>query len=140
MRTIAHPHRQFQHLTPIKACWHPLADIALAGRYPDPNFPSYHAGELRTIDFFCPETGKLLHGLHQPGLSQIISLSQFNCSGDKMLSGMASSVLVWQPRPSEEEEEGQQSSSLATEVGGLTVQQWPDFSVKKKQSKKAKKK
>ena len=141
VRTIAHPHRQFQHLTPIKACWHPLADIALAGRYPDPNFPSYHAGELRTIDFFCPETGKLLHGLHQPGLSQIISLSQFNCSGDKMLSGMASSVLVWQPRPSEEEEEeGQQSSSLATEVGGLTVQQWPDFSVKKKQAKKAMKK
>ena len=141
VRTIAHPHRQFQHLTPIKACWHPLADIALAGRYPDPNFPSYHAGELRTIDFFCPETGKLLHALHQPGLSQIISLSQFNCSGDKMLSGMASSVLVWQPRPSEEEEEeGQQSSSLATEVGGLTVQQWPDFSVKKKQAKKAMKK
>ena len=139
VKTIAHPHRQFQHLTPIKACWHPLADIVLAGRYPDPNFPSYHAGELRTIDFFCPETGKLLHNLHQPGLNQIISLSQFNCSGDKMLSGMASSVLVWQPRsPSEEEEEeeGQQSSSLSTEVGGLTVQQWPDFSVKKKQTAK----
>ena len=57
-----------------------------------------------------------------------------------MLSGMASSVLVWQPRPSEEEEEGGQSSSLSTEVGGLTVQQWPDFSVKKKQAKKVKKK
>merc|ERR1719510_1775668 len=79
VRTIAHPHRQFQHLTPIKACWHPLADIVLAGRYPDPNFPFYHAGELRTIDFFCPETGKLLHGLHQPGLSQIISLSLQLC-------------------------------------------------------------
>ena len=95
--------------------------------------------ELRTIDFFCPESGQLLHGLHQPGLSQIVSLSQFNCAGDKMISGMAASVLVWQSRPPSDEEE-QQSSSLTTEVGGLTVQQWPDFSVKKKQAKKAKKK
>ena len=23
-RSILHPHRQFQHLTPIKAAWHPL--------------------------------------------------------------------------------------------------------------------
>ena len=56
-----------------------------------------------------------------------------------MISGMAASVLVWQSRPPSDEEE-QQSSSLTTEVGGLTVQQWPDFSVKKKQAKKAKKK
>ena len=139
VRTIPHPHRQFQHLTPIKACWHPLADIVFAGRYPDPNFPDYHAGELRTIDFFCPETGQLLHGLHQPGLGQIISLSQFNCAGDKMISGMAGTVLVWQPRPPSEEEE-QESCSLTTQVGELTVQQWPDFTVKKKQAKKAKKK
>ena len=56
-----------------------------------------------------------------------------------MISGMAASVLVWQSRPPSDEEE-QQSSSLTTQVGGLTVQQWPDFSVKKKQAKKAKKK
>ena len=56
-----------------------------------------------------------------------------------MISGMAASVLVWQSRPPSDEEE-QQSSSLTTEVGGLTVQQWPDFSVKKKQAKKSKKK
>ena len=55
-----------------------------------------------------------------------------------MISGMAASVLVWQSRPPLEEEE-EQSSSLTTEVEGLTVQQWPDFSVKKKQAKKAKK-
>ena len=57
-----------------------------------------------------------------------------------MISGMAASVLVWQSRPPLEEEEEEQSSSLTTEVEGLTVQQWPDFSVKKKQTKKAKKK
>ena len=58
VRTIPHPHRQFQHLTPIKACWHPLADIVFAGRYPDPKFPGYEEGERRTVDFFCPETGR----------------------------------------------------------------------------------
>ena len=69
--------RQFQHLTPIKACWHPLADIVLAGRYPDPKLPGYTEGELRSIDFYQPESGALLHQLHQPGLDLIISLSQF---------------------------------------------------------------
>ena len=82
--------------------------------------------ELSTIDFFCPESGQLLHGLHQPGLSQIVSLSQFNCAGDKMISGMAASVLVWQSRPPLEEEEELLSPicswcSLTTEVEGLTV-------------------
>jgi hypothetical protein len=31
-----------------------LADVVLAGRYPDPQFPGYTEGEPRTIDFFCP--------------------------------------------------------------------------------------
>lgn len=38
-RVIHHPHRQFQHLTPIRAYWHPLEDIVFAGRYPSPDFP-----------------------------------------------------------------------------------------------------
>ena len=75
--------------------------------------------ELSTIDFFCPKSGQLLHGLHQIHWSKIISLSQFNCAGDKMISGMAASVLVWQSLPPLEEEE-EQSSSLTTEVEGLT--------------------
>ena len=47
-RTIHHPHRQFQHLSPIKAVWHPCTDILLAGRYPDPAFPGYREGEPRS--------------------------------------------------------------------------------------------
>lgn len=137
LQTIPHPHRQFQHLTAIKACWHPLADIPFAGRYPDPKFPSYEEGEMRTIDFFCPETGDSLFHLHQPGLQQIISLSQFNPSGDCLLSGMGSSVLLWQARPDNQDQED--IRTVETNLEGVSVQQWPEFKTKKKvQSKKVK--
>ena len=125
--TIPHPHRQFQHLTPIKATWHPLADIVVAGRYPDPKFPSYEEGELRTIDFFCGVTGDCLLQLHQPGLDKIISLSQFNSTGDLMLSAMASSLLLWKPKPDLGEEI--QSNNQEVEV-------WPDFKSKAKRRQK----
>jgi len=134
VKTIPHPHRQFQHLTPIKACWHPLADIPFAGRYPDPNFPGYVEGEIRSIDFFCPETGDTLLQLHQPGLNQIISLSQFNPSGSCMLSGMGSSILIWQARPEEQEQED--TKTVQTNMEGVSVHQWPDFKMKKKVQKK----
>lgn len=129
LRTIAHPHRQFQHLTPITANWHPLADLAVVGRYPDPNFPGYEEGEKRSIDLFCPESGKLLHRLHQPGLDKIISLSSFNSGGDRLLSGMGSSLVVWQPKydvESEEMENDNKVCSVGIE-GGL----WPEFGKKK---------
>ena len=157
LRTIPHPHRQFQHLTPIKvgrhhvmccpalsstvtqACWHPLADIVVAGRYPDPQFPGWHEGELRTIDLFCPESGAVLHQLHQPGLQQIISLSQFNPAGDRLLSGMGQTVMIWQQgRHTEPEEERVDTRTVDTNIEGLTLQHWPDFTAKKKQSKKKK--
>lgn len=54
--TIYHPHRQFQHLTPIKASWHPLADLIVAGRYPDPSWPNYEL-EQRGIDIIDAKTG-----------------------------------------------------------------------------------
>ena len=106
--TIPHPHRQFQHLTAIKATWHPLADIVLAGRYPDPKFPSHQEGELKSIDFFCGVTGTSLLNLHQPGFDKITSLSQMNTTGDIMLSVMSSSMLLWKAKH-ETQEEGKSS-------------------------------
>ena len=56
-RVLPHPHRQFQHLTPIKATWHPLVDLVVAGRYPDPNFPGFIEGKkynfLEIRGFLC---------------------------------------------------------------------------------------
>ena len=75
-RTIPHPHRQFQHLTPVRGTWHPLVDMIVAGRYPDPKFPGTIPDELRTIDFFDADTGSTEFQLHEPGLNMISSLNQ----------------------------------------------------------------
>ena len=114
--------------------------MVFAGRYPDPKFPDYHPGEIRSIDFFCPESGTSLHQLHQPGLGQIISLSQFSPAGDRLLSGMGQTVMIWQPRLGGDEEagEGEAEEEMETNIEGLKVKQWPDFTAKKKQQRKKK--
>merc|ERR1711874_500258 len=129
MGTISHPHRQFQHLTPIRATWHTLADIPLAGRYPDPALPGHCEGEKRTVDFFNPNTGETELQLHQPGLDKIISLSQFSPAGDCLLSGMGQSALVWRQKQEEEEEE----------ETGCDEKEWPTFKPEKKKRVNVKK-
>ncbi|XP_068219809.1 DNA damage-binding protein 2-like [Palaemon carinicauda] len=98
MQIIAHPHRHFQHLTPIKAIWHPLRDIIVVGRYPDPEFPDYTEGELKSIDFFDAASGELLHQHVTKELSnKIVSLNLFNRSGDQMLSAAGMCAFLWKP-------------------------------------------
>uniref|UniRef100_A0A670Z050 DNA damage-binding protein 2 n=1 Tax=Pseudonaja textilis TaxID=8673 RepID=A0A670Z050_PSETE len=93
--SISHPHRQFQHLTPIKATWHPRYDLIVVGRYPDPKFPEYTADELRTVDIFDGNSGEMVCQLHDPNASGIISLNKFNPMGDILASGMGFNILIW---------------------------------------------
>ncbi|XP_054720717.1 DNA damage-binding protein 2-like, partial [Uloborus diversus] len=90
-KVIPHPHRQFQHLTPVKATWFPLADIVVAGRYPDDNFQQ---ADSRTIDFFDGSTGNVLYRKDSK-LNKIHSLNVFNSSGDAMISATGASLLLW---------------------------------------------
>ncbi|XP_054443020.1 DNA damage-binding protein 2 [Pteronotus mesoamericanus] len=92
---IPHPHRHFQHLTPIKAAWHPRYNLIVVGRYPDPNFKSGNPHELRTIDVFDGSSGKLLHQLYDPESSGISSLNEFNPMGDTLASVMGYHILIW---------------------------------------------
>nr|XP_015194062.1 PREDICTED: DNA damage-binding protein 2 isoform X2 [Lepisosteus oculatus] len=89
---MIHPHRQFQHLTPIKATWHPLYDLIVAGRYPDSRVSP---DELRTIDVFDASTGEVVCQLHDPNAPGIISLNKFNLMGDTLGSGMGFNILIW---------------------------------------------
>ncbi|XP_039881806.1 DNA damage-binding protein 2 isoform X1 [Simochromis diagramma] len=89
---IQHPHRQFQHLTPIKATWHPMYDLIVAGRYPDDRFCG---ADLRTIDIFDSNTAELVCQLYDPTASGIKSINKFNPMGDAIGSGMGITVLVW---------------------------------------------
>ncbi|XP_075238038.1 DNA damage-binding protein 2-like isoform X3 [Lycorma delicatula] len=90
LNIIEHPHRQFMHITPIRASWHPTSDIIIIGRYPDPSLSSYTEGEPRTIDFFCPAMGKTLYQLIKSGVSQCISsINIFNNTGNILATGRA---------------------------------------------------
>ncbi|XP_045561910.1 DNA damage-binding protein 2 isoform X3 [Salmo salar] len=91
-RIIQHPHRQFQHLTPIKASWHPLYDLMVVGRYPDERVCP---GALRTIDIYDANTGELACQLLDPNAPGIISVNKFNPMGDVLGSGMGVNILVW---------------------------------------------
>lgn len=92
---IPHPHRHFQHLTPIKASWHPRYNLIVVGRYPDPNFKSCAPYELRTIDVFDGGSGKMMCQLYDPESSGIVSLNEFNPMGDTLASTMGYHILVW---------------------------------------------
>lgn len=94
-KTVLHPHRFFQHITPIKATWHPLLDLAVIGRYPDPNFAGYHENELRTIDIIDVDSEKVVARLHDPSAPGLVCVNKFNIDGDTLLSGMGVNLLLW---------------------------------------------
>ncbi|XP_035224426.1 DNA damage-binding protein 2-like [Stegodyphus dumicola] len=86
---IQHPHRQYEHLTPVKAAWHPIEDIIIVGRYPDENFLS---ADRRTIDFYDGNSGELLYRKNSP-TENIISLNAFNITGECLALGSSCNVV-----------------------------------------------
>ncbi|KAG5274064.1 hypothetical protein AALO_G00158770 [Alosa alosa] len=119
---IQHPHRHFQHITSIKATWHPIYDLIVAGRYPDERFC---VGDVRSVDVFDANTGYLLRQMLDPNAKGIISLNKFNPLGDVLASGMGVNILVWKR---EEIVSGMQESLLQRrkeEGRGRSPQQRP---------------
>nr|XP_046250113.1 DNA damage-binding protein 2 isoform X2 [Scatophagus argus] len=114
---IQHPHRQFQHLTPIKATWHPVYDLIVVGRYPDDRVCP---GDQRTIDVFDSNTAELVCELQDSTASGIKSINKFNPMGDVIGSGMGVTVLVWDRNESLISSRHKQETS--TSVGGLRGQ------------------
>lgn len=47
----------------------------MIGRYPDPNFPGYHDGELRSIDIIDVDTGDLVTSLSDPSAPGLVCVS-----------------------------------------------------------------
>ncbi|CAG2053161.1 unnamed protein product [Timema podura] len=90
--TIIHTHRRFQYLTPIKAAWHPLEDIIVAGRYADANIPQFSKPHI--IDMFDAASGNLVYEMSNPEQKGIAVLNKFNSTGDMMASGIGSYILL----------------------------------------------
>ncbi|XP_041480053.1 DNA damage-binding protein 2-like isoform X1 [Lytechinus variegatus] len=95
-RTIIHPHRFFQHLTPIKATWHPFQNLIVVGRYPDATLKSFEHDTVRSVDAYDVGTGELVCRLMDQCAKGIQSLNVFNPSGDALATGMGLNTLIWQ--------------------------------------------
>ncbi|KAH9487837.1 DNA damage-binding protein 2 [Bulinus truncatus] len=91
---IRHPHRFFQHITPIKAQWHPFTDIVMCGRFPDERNYS-HLGDKRAIDFFDASLGEMVLSLKNVYYNNITSLCKFNNTGNVLLTAMGYNMLLW---------------------------------------------
>ncbi|KAL2094053.1 hypothetical protein ACEWY4_011365 [Coilia grayii] len=87
---IQHPHRQFQQITSIKATWHPIYDLIVAGRYSDGCISN-----VGLVDIFDANTGDLLWQLRDPKAKGVRYLNKFNPLGDVLASGMGFNILVW---------------------------------------------
>ena len=89
---ISHPHRSFQHMTDIKATWHPVyEDLCVVGRYPGKE----DKDQSRTIDLIDVEAEKRVGYFYNPDLKQLIQVNQFNKSGTSLASGMGYTGLIW---------------------------------------------
>ncbi|XP_068459334.1 DNA damage-binding protein 2 [Clinocottus analis] len=117
---IQHPHRQFQHLTPIKATWHPYYDLIVVGRYPDDRVC---AGDKRTIDIYDANTTEIVCQMQDPSATGIKSINKFNPMGDVIGSGMGVTVLVWDRDKSLNGDQPQVQEETSTSVDSLRGQQ-----------------
>ena len=89
---VPHPHRSFQHMTDIRATWHPLyQDMCVVGRYPKKDDPD----QSRTVDLMDLKLGERCGFFYSSQLSGLIQLNQFNRSGECLASGMGYHGLIW---------------------------------------------
>ncbi|XP_042600019.1 DNA damage-binding protein 2 [Cyprinus carpio] len=112
---IVHPHRQFQHLTPIKATWHSMYDLIVAGRYPD---DQVLVNDKRTIDIYDANSGGIVHQLRDPNAAGIISLNKFSPAGDVLASGMGYNILIWNREDKLNSVNGKQTMETVEDSGG----------------------
>ncbi|KAJ3334103.1 DNA damage-binding protein 2 [Blyttiomyces sp. JEL0837] len=98
---IPHPHRPFQHLTAIRADWHPtIGGMFCVGRYP----PSENPTDRRTIDVFYWNPSsldseiadvKIVSRIEDARVSGIHSLAKFNVSGDVIAGCSGFTSYIW---------------------------------------------
>ena len=78
---LLHPHRPFQHLTAIRADWHPVVpNIFTIGRYPSSETPQ----DRRTIDIF-----QYVNGGNNDGFNLIARLEDPRVGGIQCVSKMS---------------------------------------------------
>lgn len=75
--TVNHPHRHFQHMTDIRATWHPLyADLCVVGRYPRKEDDD----KTHSVDLIDLVSGQRVGYFYSPHLSNIIQVGHCLCA------------------------------------------------------------
>ena len=68
-----HAHRHFQHMTNIRASWHPFhEDLCVVGRYAEVDDPD----KTRSVDVVDTRKGKVVGQLYDPAAHQITVVGQ----------------------------------------------------------------
>ena len=89
---VSHPHRHFQHMTDIRATWHPLYEnTCIVGRYA----AKEDSDQTRCVDVIDLESGSRVGAFYSPHLTQIIQVSKMRDQGDLLASGMGYTAAVW---------------------------------------------
>ncbi len=97
---ISHTHKMFQHMTDMRATWHPIYEnVCVVGRYPNKD----NTDQSRTIDLIDVESQERVGYFYNPELRQLIQVNQFNKSGTCLASGMGYTGLIWQQGHMEED-------------------------------------
>lgn len=80
----------------LQADWHPLEDIVVVGRYPDPKFPGSDGSEPRSVDFFDASDGKLLCQIEPSNRNGLMSINRFDHIGRVLASTMGQHIVLWE--------------------------------------------
>lgn len=80
-----------------QAYWHPLEDIIMVGRYPDPKLPGYEESDPRSVDFFDATDGQLMYQLESKSCQGLLNLNRFDSLGNVLLSASGAHILLWKP-------------------------------------------
>ena len=115
--TVHHPHRVFQHLTPICAVWHPLLPgFFSCGRYPDPKTEREKVtlalddvlDDKRSVDTYeyCSDpksdtfgSVRLRGRIIDPSQTKIMPVIRWNTfGGDVLATGSGFSTSIWKFR------------------------------------------
>eukprot|EP00741_Cyanophora_paradoxa_P018197 tig00021038_g17570.t1 len=103
---VPHPHRHFQHLTKIRAIWHPLDEgTALVGRYDD----------TRSIDVLEARTGEIRCSLRDAACPTITTCLSVSPDGSLLLAGSGQSAFAWSRLPGAEGPAGSGIPAAAAE-------------------------
>ncbi|XP_054160146.1 DNA damage-binding protein 2-like [Oppia nitens] len=95
-RCIKHCHEQTQRFCLLKAKWHPLCELFLIGTFSsNPSVSGHYYDRPQAVDVIDPQNGQIKSSLSD-GNPGVISISQFNTSGDIIAAIKGQNLIIFE--------------------------------------------